>query len=57
MGYDDSSWHIPEVCSNTSLWGSTPQPFYDLGAQWIWWTSNCTDLGEAWLRLDFTVAP
>jgi hypothetical protein len=57
VGFDDSGWHTPEVCANTSLWGSAPQPFYDLGAQWIWWTSNCTDLGEAWLRLDFTVVP
>lgn len=53
--YDDSSWHIPVVCANTSPWGTWPQPFYDLGAQWIWWTSNCSDLGEAWLRLNFTV--
>jgi hypothetical protein len=54
-GFDDSSWHIPEVCSDTSPWGSVPQTFYDQGASWIWWTSECTDLGEAWLRLNFTV--
>ena len=53
--FDDSSWYIPEVCANTSIWGSTPQPFYDLGAEWIWWTSSCTSLGEAWFRLNFTV--
>jgi hypothetical protein len=53
--YDDSSWHIPEVCADDSIWGSSPQAFYDAGAQWIWWTSTCTDLGEAWLRLNFTV--
>lgn len=53
--FDDSSWHIPEVCANTSPWGTWPQPFYDLGAQWIWWTTRCSDLGEAWLRLNFTV--
>jgi hypothetical protein len=53
--YDDSAWHIPEVCANTSVWGTTPQPFYDLGAQWIWWATDCTGLGEAWLRLNFTV--
>ncbi len=55
VAFDDSSWHIPEVCGDTSPWGSTPQPLYDLGAQWIWWTSDCRDLGEAWLRLNFTV--
>ncbi len=53
--FDDSAWNIPQVCSNTSLWGTSPQPFYDEGAQWIWWTTSCTDLGEAWLRLNFTV--
>ncbi|MFZ5481626.1 MAG: choice-of-anchor D domain-containing protein [Myxococcota bacterium] len=53
--FDDSAWHIPEVCADTSPWGSTPQPFYDLGARWIWWTTACRDLGEAWLRLNFTV--
>lgn len=53
--YDDSSWHIPQVCADTSLWGSYPQPFYDQGARWIWWTSDCRDLGEAWFRLNFTV--
>jgi hypothetical protein len=53
--FDDSTWHIPEVCADGSPWGTTPQPLYDLGARWIWWTSNCRDLGEAWLRLNFTV--
>jgi hypothetical protein len=55
IAFDDSSWHVPEVCGDTSPWGSTPQPLYDLGAQWIWWTSSCRDLGEAWFRLNFTV--
>lgn len=55
IAFDDSAWHIPEVCGDTSPWGSTPQPLYDLGAQWIWWTSDCRNLGEAWLRLNFTV--
>lgn len=53
--FDDSSWHIPDVCATNSPWGSNPQPFYDQGAQWIWWDSNCSNLGEAWLRLNFTV--
>ena len=53
--FDDSSWHIPEVCASSSIWGSSPQPFYDAGAQWIWWSSNCANLGEAWFRLNFTV--
>lgn len=55
IAFDDSAWHIPEKCGNASIWGSTPQPLYDLGAQWIWWTPDCTNLGEAWLRLNFTV--
>ena len=53
--FDDSAWHIPEQCSDPSPWGSQPQPLYDLGATWIWWTANCRDLGEAWVRLNFTV--
>jgi len=55
VGFDDSGWNIPQVCADTSLWGSYPQPFYDQGAQWIWWTTQCRNLGEAWLRLNFTV--
>jgi hypothetical protein len=55
VGFDDSAWNIPQVCADTSLWGTAPQPFYDQGAQWIWWTTQCRDLGEAWLRLNFTV--
>ena len=55
VAFDDSAWHIPAVCGDTSPWGSTPQPLYDLGAQWIWWTTDCRNLGEAWLRLNFTV--
>lgn len=53
--FDDSAWHIPEVCASSSIWGSSPQPFYDQGAQWIWWSANCTNLGEAWFRLNLTV--
>lgn len=53
--FDDSAWYIPAVCGNTSIWGTAPQPFYDLGAQWIWWNTNCQSLGEAWLRLNFSV--
>ncbi len=55
VAFDDSAWHVPEVCGDTSPWGSTPQPLYDLGARWIWWTSDCGNLGEAWVRLNFTV--
>ena len=53
--FDDSGWNVPQVCSTSSIWGASPQPFYDQGASWIWWTSSCSDLGEAWLRLNFTV--
>ncbi|MBM4393470.1 MAG: choice-of-anchor D domain-containing protein [Deltaproteobacteria bacterium] len=55
IAFDDSAWHVPEACGDTSPWGSTPQPLYDLGARWIWWTSDCRNLGEAWVRLNFTV--
>ena len=55
VAFDDSTWHIPEMCGDTSPWGSTPQPLYDMGARWIWWTPDCRDLGEAWVRLNFTV--
>ncbi|MEQ1569480.1 MAG: choice-of-anchor D domain-containing protein [Myxococcota bacterium] len=55
VGFDDSSWKAPEVCADTSLWGAAPDPLYAEGAQWIWWTSTCTNLGEAWFRLNFTV--
>jgi hypothetical protein len=57
VAFDDSSWNIPQVCTSTSAWGSMPQPFYDQGAQWIWWTSSCSSLGEAWFRLNFNVSP
>ena len=53
--FDDSAWNIPQVCSSSSIWGASPQPFYDQGAQWIWWSTSCSDLGQAWLRLNFTV--
>lgn len=53
--FDDSAWTVPQACSSSSIWGSSPQPFYDEGAQWIWWTSSCSSLGEAWFRLDFSV--
>lgn len=55
VSFDDAAWHIPEVCASRSIWGSSPQPFYDAGAQWIWWSSDCSSLGEAWFRLNFTV--
>ncbi len=55
VGFDDSAWNIPQVCASSAIWGTSPQPFYDQGAQWIWWTSSCGDLGEAWLRLNFSV--
>ena len=55
--FDDSSWYIPQVCANFTAWGAYPQPFYDQGAQWIWWTPSCSSLGEAWFRLNFNVSP
>ncbi len=55
--FDDSAWYIPQVCSSSVAWGASPQPFYDQGAQWIWWTPSCSSLGEAWFRLNFNVTP
>lgn len=54
--YDDSAWKVPEVCADTSPWGTYwPAEFYTYGAQWIWWTSECRNLGKAWFRLNFSV--
>ena len=53
--FDDSSWAVPISCSDTSPWGSSPADLLAHGATWVWWTSNCRDLGEAWFRLDLTL--
>lgn len=55
IAYDDSAWKVPEVCADLTPWGSFPTAYYGDGATWIWWTSACNNLGEAWFRLDFEV--
>ena len=55
VGFDDSSWPVPQVCASNSIWGSSWAWYYTEGADWIWWTDRCSDLGQAWLRLNFTV--
>ncbi|MEQ1504045.1 MAG: choice-of-anchor D domain-containing protein [Myxococcota bacterium] len=57
LWFDDAAWRAPVPCSDSSLWGAAPDPLYAEGAAWIWWTDACTSLGQAWLRLEFTVEP
>lgn len=53
VGFDDSAWSPAEKCSSASTWGTYwPKPFYDEGAEWVWWTSACRDLRQAWFRLE-----
>ncbi len=50
--FDDSSWSTAIVCADQSIWGTYwPADFIAEGAQWVWWTSSCGDLQEAWFRL------
>jgi len=53
--FDDSSWTVPVSCSDTSPWGSSPADLLAYGAGWVWWSSNCRSLGEAWFRLQLTL--
>ena len=56
VGYDDSTWSPAAVCSGQTTWGTYwPAIYIAAGAEWIWWTSNCSDLEQAWFRLDFTL--
>jgi hypothetical protein len=57
-GFDDSAWPRAATCdsSSASTWGTYwPAPFYDKGASWIWTTSNCRALGEAWIRVELVL--
>ncbi len=50
--YDDSAWSTAVVCSDASIWGTYwPADFIAEGAQWVWWTADCSNLKEAWFRL------
>lgn len=55
LTYDDSSWTTPVACADASTWGTTMSALYSEGAQWVWWTSECRNLGSAWFRLEFTL--
>ncbi|MFK7930257.1 MAG: choice-of-anchor D domain-containing protein [Myxococcota bacterium] len=50
--FDDSSWSPAVKCTSSAVWGTYwPKPFYDEGAEWVWWTATCRDLRQAWFRL------
>lgn len=53
--FDDSGWVAGSVCSDPSIWGSSPVELYDPEIDWIWWDADCTVLGDAWLRLELPV--
>lgn len=55
VAYDDSAWTVPYPCSDTSPWGSSPADLLAEGARWVWWSSNCKALGEAWFRLEIVL--
>ena len=56
VGYDDSSWSTAVMCSDQTVWGTYWTKDLDaVGAKWIWWSSNCRDLKEAWFRYEFTL--
>lgn len=48
--FDDSSWSIAPLCSDSSTWGTYwNADLYKAGLQWIW-SRDCRDLGEGWFR-------
>jgi hypothetical protein len=50
--FDDSAWSTAIVCSDPSIWGTYwPADFIAAGSEWVWWTSDCGNLQEAWFRL------
>lgn len=53
--YDDDHWGVPQKCSDTTPWGSNPPDLLAEGAEWVWHSTNCRQLGEAWFRLEFEV--
>lgn len=55
IAFDDSAWTTPPSCGDTSPWGSSPSDITSTGALWIWHSSNCRALGEAWFRLDMVL--
>jgi hypothetical protein len=54
--FDASSWPVASRCDSGSaaVWGTYwPKVFLDNGAAWVWTTTNCRALGQAWVRLEF----
>ena len=57
--YDDSSWNAPSACDPTDVsiyWQDRPVDLTSVGAGWVW-PRPCRDLGDAWFRLPFFIAP
>lgn len=57
--YDDSSWSAPTACDPTDVsiyWQDRPVDLTSVGAGWVW-PRPCRDLGDAWFRLPFFIAP
>ena len=55
VGFDDSAWAIPQVCTAASAWGGRPTDLTGDGAQWVWHDANCRALGQGWYRLQFVL--
>jgi len=56
VGFDDSAWNPAVKCSDPGTWGTYwPKPFYDEGAEWVWWTSACRNLKTAWFRMELEI--
>ncbi len=53
--FDDSAWTTPHTCADSSPWGSSPADLLAAGAKWVWWTTDCRALGEAWFRLNLAL--
>jgi hypothetical protein len=53
--FDASTWGSAVSCADDSPWGGQPSNLRSAGADWIWWTEDCTALGQAWFRLEFVL--
>ncbi len=56
LGFSSAGWMPPSICSDPSPWGTSyTGDLLAEGASWVWWTSDCRALGEAWFRLEFSL--
>ncbi len=58
VSYSSAGWSTPPQCSSSqvsSYWSGTPASLRGAGANWIWHSSNCTALGDAYFRYEFTL--